>query len=97
MMARKPDPEVKLIHTLTPGRCPFQGYHLYHARRLLRGVQPTAKRAVEAAIMYKKEVVVTGITLDGERHTVLIVNVHGEVTFVHPQFKVKLSESGGVA
>lgn len=93
-MARKP--EIKIIHTPTPGRCPFHCYDLYRSRKRLRGVQPTAKRAVEHARVYKEEIVVTGFTLNGERHTVLIVNEHGEITFVHPQFKVKLTESGGV-
>lgn len=84
------------ITTPTPKRCPFHCYDVYRCRSRLRGVQPTAKRAVEQARLYEKEVVVLGFTLDGDKHTVLIVNAHGEVTFAHPQFKVKLSESGGV-
>lgn len=87
----------KIITTPTPNRCPFHDYSVSSwVRRHLKGVQPTAKRAVEAASMYDKEVTVTGNTLDGDQHTVLIVNKHGEVMFMHPQFKVKLSESGGV-
>jgi hypothetical protein len=85
-----------IIRTPTPKRSPFHCYDVYRCRSRLRGVQPTAKRAVEQARMYKKEVTVLGFTLDGDKHTVLIVNKHGEVTFAHPQFKVKLSESGGV-
>lgn len=88
----------KLIHTPTPKRSPFHDYSISSwVRRHLKGVQPTAKRAVEAASMYDKEVTVIGNTLDGAQHTVLTVNAHGEVTFMHPQFKVKLTTSGGVA
>lgn len=87
----------KIITTPTPNRCPFHDYSVSSwVRRHLKGVQPTAKRAVEAASMYDKEITVTGNTLDGDQHTVLIVNKHGEITFAHPQFRVKLSESGGV-
>ncbi len=86
----------KIITTPTPKRSPFHDYDVYRCRKRLRGVQPTAKRAVDQALLYKKEVVVIGFTLDGDKHTVLIVNEHGEVTFMHSQFKVTLSESGGV-
>lgn len=85
-----------IIRTPTPKRCPFHSYDVYRCRSRLKSVQPTAKRAVEQALLYKKEVVVLGFTLDGDKHTVLIVNKHGEVMFVHPQFKVTLSGSGGV-
>ncbi len=75
-MARKPALEVKLIHTLTPGRCPFNSYDIgfdcpkggRYGRKRWRGVQPTAKRAVALALGFKKPVAVTGYTLDGERH-----------------------------